>query len=141
MKNITLVILFVLSLFSTANAQDAETVTLKVQVEGTISDKGSIVLNVYNSKGSWLSKEFSSLKIDVTQDDSRTFVIEGLPAGEYAISVMHDVNNNNELDMGQMGPEESYGFSNGARGQYGPPPFEDAAITVDSDKTITVQIF
>ena len=39
-----------------------------------------------------------------------------LPAGNYAVQVMHDENENNKLDTNFMGmPIEGYGFSNNPR--------------------------
>jgi len=47
--------------------------------------------------------------------------------GQYAIKVFHDENANGELDINFLGiPKESYGFSNHARGRFGPPPFAEA---------------
>jgi len=39
-------------------------------------------------------------------------------------------------------PQEAFGFSNDARGSMGPPDFEEAAFTLDSDSlamTVTVE--
>ena len=58
-----------------------------------------------------------------------TWRIDDLPFGRYAISAYHDENGNGELDTGLFGiPSEDYGFSNNARGGFGPPDFADAAF-------------
>ena len=49
-----------------------------------------------------------------------------LPAGDYAIKVFQDADDDGELDFGIMGPSEAYGFSNGARATFGPPAWEAA---------------
>ena len=62
-----------------------------------------------------------------------------LPTGTYAIGVFHDVNGNNSLDTNFLGiPKEQYGFGNDATGSFGPPSFNDAAITVSKDAMHTV---
>jgi uncharacterized protein (DUF2141 family) len=62
-----------------------------------------------------------------------------LPIGTYAIGVFHDVNGNNSLDTNFLGiPKEQYGFGNDATGSFGPPSFNDAAITVSKDATHTI---
>ena len=61
------------------------------------------------------------------------------PTGTYAIGVFHDVNGNNSLDTNFLGiPKEQYGFGNDATGSFGPPSFNDAAITVPKDAMHTV---
>ena len=62
-----------------------------------------------------------------------------LPTGAYAIGVFHDVNGNNSLDTNFLGiPKEQYGFGNDATGSFGPPSFDEAAITVSKDATHTI---
>ena len=64
-----------------------------------------------------------------------------LPTGTYAIGVFHDVNGNNSLDTNFLGiPKEQYGFGNDATGSFGPPSFNDAAITVSKDATHTITL-
>ncbi|MBM4205429.1 MAG: DUF2141 domain-containing protein [Gammaproteobacteria bacterium] len=67
---------------------------------------------------------------------------DALPAGDYAIRVMHDVNDNGELDSNLVGmPKEPWGMSNNARGNFGPPKFEDArfALKERAEQTIRVE--
>lgn len=57
---------------------------------------------------------------------------ENVPAGRYAISAYHDENNNQTLDRNAFGiPAEGYGFSRDARGNFGPPKFEEAAFNIN----------
>jgi uncharacterized protein (DUF2141 family) len=71
--------------------------------------------------------------------------IEGLPAGTWAVQVFHDENLNEDIDRTWYGiPLEGIGFSNNAPFRYGPPRFEDAAITVGKDGariTLAVRYF
>ena len=49
--------------------------------------------------------------------------------GISAITVFHDVNSNEVLDTSLFGfPKEPYGFSNNARGMFGPPEYEACKI-------------
>jgi uncharacterized protein (DUF2141 family) len=58
-------------------------------------------------------------------------VFKDVPYGEYAVKVFHDENDNLKIDIGWRGPTERYGFSNGARGIFGPPDFDDAKFAFD----------
>ncbi len=65
---------------------------------------------------------------------------ELLPPGEYAIAVFHDENLNNKLDRHALGyPLEAYGFSNNARGKFGPPKY-DAATFQLGEETVKLTI-
>ena len=49
--------------------------------------------------------------------------------GVYAVAVLHDENENDEMDFNFLGmPLEGYGFSNDAAAMFGPPSFEAAAF-------------
>lgn len=67
------------------------------------------------------------------------FLLTDVDAGEYAIKVFQDVNDNRELDMGLFGPEEAYGFSNDAAATFGPPSWEDARFLFDgAERTVEI---
>jgi len=60
-----------------------------------------------------------------------TWEIESLPPGRYSIAAFHDVNENGKVDRHALGyPTEAYGFSNNARGKFGPPPYEKIEFEV-----------
>jgi uncharacterized protein (DUF2141 family) len=73
----------------------------------------------------------------VTQTGSMIIAIKDIPFGKYAVSVFHDENSNEILDSNLFKiPTEPYGFSNNARGRFGPPDFEDTRINFSSDTQI-----
>lgn len=54
-----------------------------------------------------------------------------LPPGAYAVMAYQDRNSNGRLDTLPIGvPTEPYGFSNNARGNFGPPPWSAATFTL-----------
>jgi uncharacterized protein (DUF2141 family) len=58
-------------------------------------------------------------------------VLEDLPPGRYAIAAFHDADGDGRLSLWPIGlPREAYGFSNDARGRFGPPTFDRAAFTL-----------
>jgi uncharacterized protein (DUF2141 family) len=56
--------------------------------------------------------------------------LEGLPAGDYAIAVIHDANGNARLDTMLGIPREGFGFSRNPTIGFGPPRFSAARFTV-----------
>ena len=53
-----------------------------------------------------------------------------IPAGSYAIALLHDENGNGRADMALMIPREGFGFSRDAPVRFGPPSFARAAFAV-----------
>ena len=59
------------------------------------------------------------------KDSSISIVIPGLRKGNYAITLLDDTNENEEMDTGLLGiPKEGYGFSNDVKPGRRCPPFE-----------------
>lgn len=115
-------------------------VTLTVNIEGVKSTEGELLLAVFNSESSYLKTPLIAQSIDLSEDERRSFKVEGLEPGEYTLSIIHDANSNGDIDIGMMGPTEDYGFSNNARGMFGPADYQDALMKIDSDKIVTIQI-
>ena len=63
-----------------------------------------------------------------------------VPAGRYAVSVVHDENSNGKLDKRLLMPREGYGFSRNAPVRFGPPKFGAAAFEVAGDVTQSLRI-
>lgn len=56
-------------------------------------------------------------------------VFDDLPPGRYAVMAYHDRNGDGRLNTLPVGlPVEPYGFSNDARGTFGPPAWRAAAF-------------
>jgi uncharacterized protein (DUF2141 family) len=71
---------------------------------------------------------------------SCSVVFKAVPTGTYAISYIHDANNNGEMDANFMGiPKEDYGCSNNAKGFMGPPKWEDAKFELTKPIEIVIK--
>jgi len=108
--------------------------TLQITVENVKKSQGKIMLAVYSEEENFLSDiTYRSVQHEVNQSGKVSLEIADLPYGKYAISLYHDENNNGELDANFMKiPKEPYGFSNNARGMFGPPKFKDAQFSFDT---------
>lgn len=109
--------------------QDSEKYgNLTVIVEGIETNDGQVLIALNNSEENYENKKqaFRGITVNII-DLKATFTFENLPYGIYAIKTYHDQNSNRELDTNFMGmPIENYGFSNNARGTFGPASWEDA---------------
>jgi uncharacterized protein (DUF2141 family) len=83
----------------------------------TISDirnpKGSLMVAVQKSDAGWNDQEKPVTAQKIAASGKEVVLKFDLPAGEYAVQVLHDENDNGKLDTNFMGmPTEGYGFSN-----------------------------
>ncbi len=113
--------------------------SLRVEITGLHSDKGTVRCLVFDRaegfpKDPGRARMSASAKIE---GDHATCVFSGLAPGKYAVSFIHDENDNLKLDTNFFGvPKEGYGFGNDAQGSMGPPPFEKAVIDLAGDRTL-----
>jgi len=67
--------------------------------------------------------------------------ITDLPAGEYALAIFHDENNNGKLDTNWLGiPKEKVAFSKAKMKTFGPPKFKECAFKMSSDHEIHIDL-
>ncbi|MTI88685.1 MAG: DUF2141 domain-containing protein [Balneolaceae bacterium] len=103
-----------------------------LKIHGIDKIKGEVRIAVFNSKETYADKKdsFRSAVVSV-ESDTVSWEFAEFPFGEYAIAVYHDENMNGEMDTNLLGiPKEDYGFSNNARGRFGPASWEDARFIV-----------
>jgi uncharacterized protein (DUF2141 family) len=113
---------------------------LEITITNIQEQKGSIRLALFTNEKDFLKTPVEKKEVKVS-GNSLTVVFEKLKPGDYAVSVIHDENDNKELDKGFMGiPKEPYGFSNNARGQFGPPDFEKAKMSVQADVKSSIKV-
>ncbi|MEO9803930.1 MAG: DUF2141 domain-containing protein [Reichenbachiella sp.] len=113
---------------------------LTVVVKQMNSTEGVLEVTLFDSEGNWLN-EGQKQKVSIDSKEAVTITFENLPNGTYGVAVIHDENANSELDTGTFGiPTEAYGFSNDARGMFGPANFEDSKFEVNGDKQIEINI-
>jgi uncharacterized protein (DUF2141 family) len=114
-----------------------------VLVKGARSDKGTIEYAVYDRADTFPKDEGAIARGGVPADmEEARIVVKGLRPGRYAVAVFHDEDGDGRFDQGFLGiPLEDYGFSNNAAVFFGPPSFNDAAVTVGPDgATITIDL-
>jgi len=123
------------------SAFTAQAHTLTVNIDQIQEQTGKLHVVLYRSEQSYQQgKDAVAAVVKAVSGDSQQLVFADLADGEYAIKIMHDANDNGELDRNMMGiPSEGYGFSNNA-GQFGPASFKDAAFAVAADTSLTIHI-
>jgi uncharacterized protein (DUF2141 family) len=145
---IALCFLILLLSIETSHAEDAhtsnnQTGNVTVQLTGFENDQGTVKLCVCRSEDEYTgkTKEFCTASKEIKSKKAE-WVFKNMPYGKYSIKAFHDENENSKLDTNFAGmPVELYGFSNNARGRFGPPSFERAAFTLNEPQmTIAIEL-
>ena len=142
-----LAIIFFLSITSLrGNCQASSTGlggNLTVVITGFKNNKGSASVALFDKADAFPKSPEKAVAIIYTKisDSKSVAVFEHLKAGEYAVSVYHDENDNKKLDANFFGiPKEGVGASNNARGHLGPPRYQDAKFIFKTNETISISI-
>ena len=124
--------LAVVALMAPAFASAAD---LVVRIEGVRSADGNIRVAVHRrAAGVDFPDSAGAVKAAMRPAaETGDLVFAGLPPGDYAIAAFHDEDRDGDLNTNLLGmPTEGYGFSNDARGMFGPPGFDAAAFTINA---------
>ncbi len=117
--------------------------TLTVIVEGVNQKGGHIGLLLFNSPKGWAEDRTAALR-DIyvpAQPGTVTIKIPNLRAGEYAVAVLHDVNNNHKLDRNWLGkPTEQWGLSNNPHAVIKTPAYSKCTFKLKGDMEIHIQM-
>jgi uncharacterized protein (DUF2141 family) len=117
--------------------------TLTVTVEGVNHDDGNIGVLVFNAPKGWPEDRFIALKDIVVpaHPGTVTVAVPGLPAGDYAVSIAHDVNKNHKVDRNWLGiPKEQWGMSNNPHPSLKVPSFAACKFALTGDLEIHVKM-
>lgn len=126
--NTKIIIVLFISVLSGVTISGNAQGNLKITVSGIRDTSGTIRIGLFDNKEQFLknAKVGQATKAVAGQV---TVTFNDLPKGEYAISVIHDENGNDELDSNFIGiPQEGFGFGNNKMGMFGPPSFDEAKI-------------
>lgn len=115
--------------------------TLEIELSGLNTTDGRVMAALYQQAEHWMKKPLTGAIAMPLPDGRALLRFENLPDGDYAFSVMHDVNGNGKLDTNAMGiPTEPFVFSNGAMGPFGPPKFEAARFSLKGDTVLRLSL-
>jgi len=99
------------------NSSRAQTASIEIKVTDIKSQKGLIRIGLFTNEKDYLKN---------------TAIGKVVKPDDYALSVVHDENENGKLDSNALGiPKEGFAFGNNAMGKFGPPTFEKAKMKVE----------
>ena len=114
-----------------------DTTDLTITITNIKEDKGVVRLAIFDKASAFPDNADRAYDkaVGEVKNGKSTIVFKGVPHGKYAISALHDANNDGVINKNAFGiPKEGYGFSNNAMGSFGPPSFNDASFEVNENK-------
>lgn len=114
---------------------------LSITVAGAEEHKGQAILSLFSSPDTYLKEPVRNVSQPVETFGQAHFILQGLKAGQYAISVIYDQDMNNRLNSGLFGiPTEMVGFSNNTRSTFGPPPYVEVSFNLLESDEMTIYL-
>lgn len=109
--------------------------TIRINVTNIKVDTGYIMIAVYDKEDHFLTRNVAtSGKYKVSHSGELECKLT-MPFGDYAISIFHDENSDRKLGTNLFKiPNEPVGFSNNASSFFGPPSFEKALFSFNTDQ-------
>lgn len=105
---------------------------LTIEIIPFSNNKGEVLLELSNEKGETTGRYAAGIV-----EKRCIIIVENLIPGKYAFKYFHDENKNKKLDTNLIGmPKEGFGFSNNAKGKFGPPSFKQTIFIVNQDSLI-----
>lgn len=127
-----IIVLLLMSVHAKILAQHGVT----IEITDLKNSKGQVLLMLLDEN----KKEIKGVSGTI-KNNKCMIVLENLKPARYAFQYFHDENSNNSLDKNLVGiPKEGFGFSNNAKGSFGPPPFEKWLFNLNGNVRMSCQI-
>ena len=104
---------------------------LIIKIEGLKNSKGSVRVAVFKGADGFPGDRQKAIKVlsVPAEKGGVQLVLNELEDGKYAVAILHDENENGEMDTNFLGyPQEGYGASNNNLPVFRAPTFDEAAF-------------
>ena len=135
-------ILFLVAL-STSSFHSMSTGSIIAHIKGIRNSDGQFMLSLSKGpEGFPNDNYYRQLFIEDFDAPETKIELHGVPYGDYALSVLHDEDENNEMTSNFVGwPKEGFGFSRNFQVSMRAPKYEEVNFTFDvTPKTVIIQM-
>lgn len=129
---------FIVAILFTFNPVCGQTKNGRIQliIKGIHNRQGNVSINLFNKEQGFPDKYEKSYKWEKVKilSDTLNASISDVPYGTYAISILHDENENGKMDKNFLGiPREGCAFSNNVKPVLKSPSFEEATFRFNTE--------
>lgn len=114
---------------------------IMVDIAGLKNNAGVVRVALFNTEDSYKADKENDgatafqKKIAQIKDQQAACEFTEVPYGTYVIKFFHDEDNSGKFKTGLVGiPKVEYGFSNNAKALFGPPSFDKAKFSLQSQE-------
>ena len=140
----TLFIFLILALSYCVNSEpELQFGTIEIRIDNLESDYGKVLSQLYydkyNQKSDFPTKSDKAYKktSSIIKYHQTVLKYENVQYGYYAISVHHDINNNEKMDKTILGmPDEPFGLSNNPKILFSCPDFDETKFELNRKNLI-----
>lgn len=131
-------------LFNSIQNKEETSYPLTVTVNNLRNSIGVVQFALYNNPDAFPDEHYKKYYRKLTSkivNGVSEITFKNLPAGKYAVNILHDEDTNGKIKKGLIFPKEGIGFSNyQVIGITNRPEFQKAAFEIVADKKIDVKI-
>ncbi|PWW83204.1 hypothetical protein CR164_01190 [Prosthecochloris marina] len=109
---------------------------IAIRIDNIRNSEGALNIALFTSEKGFPDKPEKAFALAsiATKESPGEIVIENIPYGTYALSVLHDENENQKMDKTWIGkPKEGFGTSNNPKVRFGPPKFDESGFVLDRE--------
>ncbi|WP_413292924.1 DUF2141 domain-containing protein [Bdellovibrio sp. HCB185ZH] len=116
-----------------------------VTIEGFRNTKGFAAVSVFHEREQRAfpgdaEKAIKTLYVPVPKNSKLEFTLDNMPAGKYAVAILHDEDGNKKLNTVLGYPREGFGFSNNPTILVGAPAFSKCAVELTEGATVKIKM-
>ena len=141
---VTIQLILIILLLYSFNSKKDVAFHLTIEVGGLRNSNGTVLFALYNREDAFPDEHYEKYYKKLTGmivNGTSSVMFEDLPAGKYAVNILHDENNDGKIKKGMILPKEGIGFSNyESIGLSNRHSFTKASFNLHSDMKIKVKI-
>jgi len=135
------IVTLVSMLAGTQSQNSADEFKLLVEIDNIKHTNGQVLQIAVSRKSDFLKDVLPFQYAVVEVKSNKVSESFKLPAGDYAVSVYHDVNGNGKLDKNVFGaPTEPYAFSRNYKPVFRAPKFDEVKINLNGDRKTNISL-
>ncbi|MBL7746796.1 MAG: DUF2141 domain-containing protein [Chitinophagaceae bacterium] len=116
---------------------------IKVSVTNLRNNNGHVLISLFREGSGYPDEPEKAIRKGrvIIKDNKAWIIFTGIPAGSYAVAILHDENDDQKMNKNGLGlPKEGYGFSNNVMGAFGPPSYSRASFKFNSTSLAQITI-
>lgn len=128
-------IIFILTFYLISISAYAQDCKVNLSVNEIKEVKGVFLIAFFDKEDDFLKKPRKAYRIKVDSKPSQLIVLDDVPRGKLALSIIQDKDEDGKLNQSVFGPpSEPYGFGNDAMGFMSPPDFEESLLDLNKEE-------